>query len=65
MDPHWGLKCRKNEHNIVDNPDHATPKSYHRSLKSKITSLYGGDTWKEIYLLKIIRIKTERRITDL
>ena len=51
MDPLWGLKCRQSEHDTVDNPNHATPKNYHRNLKSNNTSLYGGDTWKEICLL--------------
>jgi len=44
MDPLWGLKCRQNEQNVVHNPDHTTPKNYHKSLKSNITSLYGVDT---------------------
>ena len=39
MDPLWGLKCRQNEHNTVDNPDHATAKNYHRSLKSNIYNI--------------------------
>jgi len=65
MDSLLGLKHRHNEHNTVHNLDHATPENYHRSLKSNITSLYGGDTWKEICLLEIIRIKTERRTADL
>jgi len=33
--------------------------------KKKITSLYGGDTWKDICLLKILRINVERRNADL
>jgi len=65
MDPRWGLKHRQNEHNTVDNLDHDTPKNYHRSLKSNIAFLYRGDTWKEIYLLEMLRIKIERRTTDL
>jgi len=65
MDPLWGLKPRQNEHNTVHNSDHATPKNYHRILKSYITSLYGGDTWKEICLQEILRIKIERRNADL
>jgi len=50
---------------MMDNLDNATPKNYHRSLKSNITSLYRWDTWKEICLLEMPRIKIERRIVDL
>jgi len=57
MDPVWGLKRQQYEQNIVDNLDHTTPKNYHRSLISNITSLYGGNTWKEIFLLEISRKK--------
>jgi len=59
------LKRRLNEQKTVDNPDHTTSKNFHRSLKSNITSLYGGETWKEICLLEILRIKIERRTADL
>jgi len=31
MDPLWGLKHRQNEHDTVDNPDHATPKNNHEA----------------------------------
>jgi len=48
----------------VDNQDHATPKNYQRSIKSNITYLYGGETWKEIRLLKILRIKIEKRTAN-
>ena len=65
MDPLWGLKRRQNEHQIVANPDHATAKNDHRSLKANITTLYGGETWKEICLLESLRIKIERRTADL
>ena len=65
MDPRWGLKRRQNEHDIVDNPDHATPRNNHKSLKSNIISRYKGDTWNEICLLEILRIKIERRTADL
>ena len=36
MDPLWGSKRQHEKHNTVDNPDHATPKNYHKSLKSNI-----------------------------
>ena len=65
MDPLWGLKRQLNEHQTVDNLDHTTAKNYHRSLKSNITSLYGGETRKEICLLEILRIKIEKGTADL
>jgi len=65
MDPLWGLKRWQSELITVDNPDHDSSKIFHRSLKSNITSLYGGETWKEICLLETLRIKIERRIADL
>jgi len=65
MDSLWGLKRRHNELETVGNPDHDSTKNFHRSLKSNITSLYGGETWKEICLLEILRIKIERRAADL
>jgi len=49
----------------MHNPDHDTPKNYHRRLKSNITSMFRVDTWKEICLLEILRIKIERRTIDL
>jgi len=53
MDPLWGLKRQQNEHNTVDNLDHPTPKNCHRSLKSNITSHYGGDTSKDSSLKEL------------
>jgi len=65
MDPRWGSKRRQNEVKTVDNPEHEATENSHRGLKSNITSLYGGETWKEICLLEILRIKIERRVADL
>jgi len=34
----------------------------HRNLKTMITSLYGGETRKKLYLMEKLRIKTNRRV---
>ena len=36
----------------------------HRSLKSKILSLHGGDVWSEILLLERFRVRIARRAAD-
>ena len=35
------------------------------SLKTKIVSLHGGDSWDEICFLEKTRMKTEKRAADL
>lgn len=65
MDPRWGSKRRQTELETVDNLEHEATNNSHRGLKTNITSLYGGETWKEICILEMLRIKIERRAADL
>ena len=65
MDPSWDLKrWHKNVH-TVDSPVTDSKDANHRSLKSKILSLYGGDAWSEILLLERFRMRIARRAADL
>ena len=65
MDPSWDSKRRHMFLNTVDNPKIFLQNDHHRSLKTKILSLYGGDSWEEICNLEKTRIKIERRVADL
>ena len=61
MDPSWDLKrWHKNVH-TVDSPVTDSKDTNHRSLKSRILSLYGGDVWSEILLLERFRVRIARR----
>jgi len=49
----------------MDSPVPDSKDTNHRSLKSKILSLYGGDTWSEILSLESFRVRITRRAADL
>jgi hypothetical protein len=51
--------------NTVDHPNSTSQKPLHRNLQTKIVTLYGGDTWKEIRDLEKIRVKIQRKEADL
>jgi len=51
--------------NTVDYPNSISQKPLHRNLQSRIVTLYGGDTWKEIRNLKKTRVKRQRKESDL
>ena len=51
--------------NTMDYPNSVSQKPLHRNLQTKIVTLYGGDTWKEIRDLEKIRVKIQRKEADL
>ena len=65
MDPSWDLKRWQKMVLTVDSPVTKSKIINHRGLKSRIISLYGGDTWSEINLLEKTRANIARRATDL
>ena len=64
MDPRWDSKHRHMFLNTVDNPRSSLRNDNHRSLKTKILSLHGGDSWEEICYLERTRMKIERRAAE-
>ena len=65
MDPIWDSKRWCKNSITVGSPVKNSKSSNHRSLKSNILSLYGGDTWSEILALESVRIRIKRRASDL
>ena len=51
--------------NTVDFPNSISQKPLHRNPQTKIVTLYGGDTWKEIRDLEKTRVKIQRKEVDL
>lgn len=48
----------------MENPN-SSQKPHHSNLQSKIVTLHGGDTWKEIRNLERTRVKIQRKEADL
>ncbi len=64
MDPSWDLKRWQKMVLTVDSPVTNSKIMNYRGLKSRIISLYRGDTWSEIILLEKTRAKIARRDAD-
>ena len=65
MDPIWDSKHWYKNSLTVDSSIKDSKSTNHRSLKSNILSLYGGDTWSEILALESVRVRIKRRASDL